>query len=188
VNDNFGTIATADRPRDYAGLLWIFAAGILGFGMFCATSAVALSDSSLDEPIAVAPGDLVNRAFSDMNAAAVLTAQAFAQFIPTNTTTPTATFTQTASPTLTSSPTATQFIIIVSPTSTRRPSQPTAVPPRPTNTPIPVKPNTPTSQPPPPTNPPPETPTETPNFEPDTPVPDTPVPTTPPPTSETTTP
>lgn len=181
MNDYSRTIAPAERPRDYAGLLWIFAAGILGFGMFCATSAVALSDSSLDEPIAVAPGDLVNRAFSDLNTAAALTAQAFAEYIPTITATPTATatFTQTASPTLTSSPTATRIIIIVSPTSTRRPSQPTAVPPRPTNTPIRVEPNTATSQPPTPTNQPPETPTETPDFNPP------PEPSLPPPTSGT---
>ena len=176
MSDYSGSIATAERPRDYAGLLWIFAAGIIGFGMFCATSAVALSDSSLDEPIAIAPGDLVNKAFADINTAAALTAQAFSQYIPTDTNTPTPTATETATPTFTSSPTptATRFIIIVSPTSTHRPARPTTVPPHPTNTPIPVQPNTPTSQPPPPTNPPAETPTEVPCFCTDTPEPPAP--------------
>jgi hypothetical protein len=169
------SLATAERPRDYAGLLWIFAAGIIGFGMFCATSAVALSDSSVQGPIAVAPGDIVNRAFSDINTAAALTAQAFVQYIPTDTATPTASPTPTV--TFTSSPTPTNTHVFIPPTSTRQQPRPTAIPPRPTNTPIPVKPNTPTSQPPPPTNPPAETPTEAPCFCTDTPEPPPPPPT-----------
>lgn len=179
------SLATAERPRDYAGLLWIFAAGILGFGMFCATSAVALSDSSVQEPIAVAPGDLVNRAFSDLNTAAALTAQAFAQYIPTETITPsftptnTATFTSTPTPTAT----ATRTRVFFTRTPTRAPIQPTSVPPRPTNTPIPVIPDTPTSQPPSPTN---QPPTEEPCFCTDTPAP--PPPTDPPPPPPTDTP
>lgn len=165
------SLATAERPRDYAGLLWIFAAGIFGFGMFCATSAVALSDSSVQEPIAVAPGDLVNRAFSDINTAAALTAQAFAQYIPTDTATSTFTPSPTPTATFTSSPTPTNTRVFIFPTSTRQQPRPTAIPPLPTNTPIPIKPNTPTPQPPPPTNPPADTPTEAPCFCTDTPEP-----------------
>lgn len=173
MNDYSRTIAPAERPRDYAGLLWIFAAGILGFGMFCATSAVALSDSSLDEPIAVAPGDLVNQAFSDINTAAALTAQAFAQLINTETATPTASLTPTATVTLTPTPTPTRTRIIVSPTSSRPPADPVIVPQRPTNTPIPIDPFTPTS-PPVATTTPNETPTETPDLNPPTPEPSLP--------------
>lgn len=167
------SLATAERPRDYAGLLWIFVAGIFGFGIFCATAAVGLSDSSSQDPLAVAPGDLVNRAFNDINTAAALTAQAFSQYIPTDTPTPTLTSspTQTFTSTSTPTPTATPTRVLPSPTSTRRPSRPVA-PPQPTRTPIPVVPNTPTSRPPPPTNPPPpETPTEAPCFCTDTPEP-----------------
>ena len=180
------SLATAERPRDYAGLLWIFAAGIIGFGMFCATSAVALTDSSVQQPISVAPGDLVNRAFSDLNTAAALTAQDFAQYIPTNTPTPTYTTSPTPTFTFTPSPTATRTLVIFTRTPTGESSRPTSVPPRPTNTPIPVQPNTPTSQPPPPTNPPADTPTEAPCFCTDTPEP--PPPTDPPPPQPTDTP
>ncbi|HQV93995.1 MAG TPA: hypothetical protein PLA27_11805 [Anaerolineales bacterium] len=107
-------IALANRPRDYAGLLWIFAASMLGFSMFCATSAIALSDPTLPTPIVIQARDIPNLAFSNLNTAAAQTAQAFAQLVATGT--PTSTFTP--SPTWTSSPTLTN-------TATRAPINPT---------------------------------------------------------------
>jgi len=133
-------IALANRPRDYAGLLWIFAASMLGFSMFCATSAIALSDPSLPTPIVIEARDIPNLAFSNLNTAAAQTAQAFAQLVatgtPTNTFTPSPTWT--SSPTMTS--TASRVPVFPTKTETRQPeSQPTTILPtatrKPTNIP-----------------------------------------------------
>lgn len=136
MDDGQESIATANRPRDYASLLWIFFAGALGFSLFCATSAIALSDPTLPTPIVIEPGNIADLAFSNLNTAAVLTSEAFAELVatatPTNTSTPTATYT--SSPTSTPTFTRTPFIpsstptkreepprIIIPPTSTRTP-------------------------------------------------------------------
>ena len=133
------SIATANRPRDYASLLWIFLAGALGFSLFCATSAIALSDPTLPTPIVIEPGNIANLAFSNLNTAAALTSEAFAELVatptPTNTFTPSATYT--SSPT--SSPTFTRTPFIPSKTPTKREEpRPTINPPTPTRTPRPT--------------------------------------------------
>ncbi len=143
------SIAIANRPRDYASLLWIFFASALGFSLFCATSAIALSDPTLPTPIVIEPGNIANLAFSNLNTAAALTAEAFQNLVATST--PTTTFTPTSTETLspTSSPTATRTRLIPSRTPTKPPEPratiilPTATrTPRPTNTPIVVAPIT----------------------------------------------
>ncbi|MBK9007516.1 MAG: hypothetical protein IPM31_11055 [Anaerolineae bacterium] len=186
-------IALANRPRDYAGLLWIFAASMLGFSMFCATSAIALSDPSLPTPIVIEARDIPNLAFSNLNTIAAQTAQAFAQLVATGT--PTNTFTP--SPTWTSSPTATMTAsrthVVPTRTETKesQPQQPTAIPPTSTPKPTTLPPTktavvivtytgTAISTEPPTETPVPEPSTDTPVPPPDTPVPppstDTPVP------------
>ncbi len=132
-------IALASRPRDYAGLLWIFAASMLGFSMFCATSAIALSDPNLPTPIVIEARDIPNLAFSNLNTAAAQTAEAFAKLVATGT--PTDTFTP--SPTWTSSPTATSTAtrVIINPTRTatiKVENPPTVILPTSTRTPRPT--------------------------------------------------
>jgi hypothetical protein len=143
VDERQESIAVADRPGDYAGLLWIFFAGALGFSLFCATSAIALSDPTLPTPIVIEPGNIADFAFSNLNTAAALTAEAFQKLVATST--PTATFistvTQTATPTSSPTFTRTPFIPTSTPTSSPQP-RPTIVratatrTPQPTNTPI----------------------------------------------------
>jgi len=135
------SIATAQRPRDYAGLLWIFAASILGFGLLCGTSAIALSDPTLNQPISIEARDVVDFAFSNPNAVAALTLQAFSDLIPTATITPTA---SSIPPTATPTPSRTLAPVFVNtqmlqPTETSKPNNP---PIRPTNTPRPRPTNT----------------------------------------------
>ena len=151
------SIATAEKPRDYAGLLWIFSASILGFSLFCGASAVALSDPTLATPIAIQPAQVVDFAFSNPNSLALLTAEAFSKLIPTSTRTPTHTAspTDTATLTLTQTPTRKPFIFFPTATKRREPDRPVE-PPQPTNTPRP-----PTNTPPPPTNTLPPPPTNT---------------------------
>ncbi len=137
MDDRYESIATANRPRDYAGLLWIFAASLLGFSLFCATSAIALSDPTLSTPIVIEAGDIPDLAFSNLNTAAAQTAEAFARLVATST--PTNTFTATA--TWTSSPTAslTPTLIVPTKTHTKIPEdQPTIILPTATRTPRPT--------------------------------------------------
>ena len=175
MNDNQESIAIANRPRDYAGLLWIFFASALGFSLFCATSAIALSDPTLPTPIVIERGDIADLAFSNLNTAAALTAEAFQVLVATST--PTATFTSTSTETAspTSSPTRTPFI--PSNTPTKPPErQPTIVlptntrTPRPTNTAIVISPITGTPV---VTEPPTETPVPEPSDTPEPPPPPT---------------
>ena len=129
------SIATAERPRDYAGLLWIFAASILGFSLFCGASAIALSDPTLQEPIAINPGEVVNFAFSNENSGAVLTLEAFSAFLPTSTITPTPSASPTETPSPTLSPTASNTPFFFR-TATSKPNNPP--PATSTNRPIPT--------------------------------------------------
>lgn len=168
------SIATADRPRDYAGLLWIFLASALGLSLFCATSAIALSDPTLPTPIVIEPGSIANLAFSNLNTAAAFTAEAFHELIQTATpsATLTSTATQTASPTASPTRTRTPFIPSRTPTKPEETRPPIILPtatrtPKPTNTAIIINPitGTPTIQ---------EPPTDTPVPEPSsTPIPPT---------------
>ena len=138
MNSNFESIATADRPRDYAGLLWILVAGALGFSLFCGTSAIALSDQTLPTPIVIEREDIADLAFSNLNTAAALTAQSFAEIVAT--VTPTASFTHTStitsSPTFTSTPTRTPFIPTITPTAEKQ--KPSVVQPTSTRVPPPT--------------------------------------------------
>ncbi|MCC6500410.1 MAG: hypothetical protein IT313_09115 [Anaerolineales bacterium] len=182
------SIAIADRPRDYAGLLWIFLASALGLSLFCATSAIALSDPTLPTPIVIAPGDVADLAFSSLNTAAAFTAEAFQELIqtatPSATNTSTTTFTATPTASFTASPFYTRLIPSKTPTKEKEPRATIILPtatrtPKPTNTAIIINPitGTPTAQ---------EQPTDTPVPAPSTtPSPSaTPPPTpTPPPTS-----
>lgn len=144
MNGEQESIATANTPKDYAGLLWIFLASALGFSLFCATSAIALSDPTLPTPIAIEPRDIANLAFSNMNTVAALTVEAFQEMVatptasPTSTPTPTLTLMQTASPT--SSPTTTRTPFVPSRTPTKEHEEPksTAILPTATRTPKPT--------------------------------------------------
>lgn len=180
MDDRQESIAIADRPRDYAGLLWIFMASALGFSLFCATSAIALSDPTLPTPIVIEREDLADLAFSNLNTAAALTAEAFQELVATAT--PTASFTpsptETASPTSTPTFTRTPFIPSNTPTKQEEPKPTIVLPtftrtPRPTNTPVTVVPitGTPTEVEPPTDTPVPEPPTDTPEPPPPTPTP-----------------
>ncbi len=172
MDERAESIATAQRPRDYAGLLWIFAASMLGFSLFCATSAIALSDPGLPTPIVIEANDIPDLAFSNFNAAAELTAEAFSRLVATETPTPipTSTLTQTASST--ASPTATRTLIppTFTPTDVQN-TGPIFIPPtftaspRPTNTAVEVVPptGTPIVQEPETETPVPEPPTDTPS-------------------------
>ncbi len=190
MNETQEPIAIADKPKDYAGLLWIFLAGALGFTLFCATSAIALSDPTLPTPIVIEPGNIANLAFSNLNTAAALTAESFQDLVATSTSS--ATFTPTASQTAspTASPTRTRTPFIPSRTPTKQeqpPPRATIVLPtatrtqKPTNTPIIIIPITGTAT---VADPPTETPVPEPSSTPIPPPTSTPLPppTIPPPT------
>lgn len=166
------------KIRDYRGLLAVFVAGALGISLLCSVSGMAIQDlNESTTAVALAPGDIVDAAVSNLNTAGALTKQAFAELIPTST--------PTLRPTITSSPKATvapitptvfRFPTSSEPTRTRRPRpDPTKTEIPPTRTPVPTW----TDSPVPPT----DTPTDT-----STPIPpptdtDTPIP--PPPDTDT---
>ena len=177
---------TSASLRDYTSLLGVVAAGVLGMGLLCITSAIAISNPDPSNPIVLEPASIVDMAISNLNTVSALTVQAVAisiestpMLLSTDTSIP-------ASPTLTSSahPTA----IRITPTNTRRPrptSTSTRVPPTNTPMPAPTKTKTPI---PPPTNT--NTPLPSPTFTPDPPTftPDPPTSTPDPPTAEPPTP
>jgi len=138
VDDRQENLATANKPKDYAGLLWIFLAGALGLSLFCATSAIALSDPSMPTPIVIEPANIANLAFSNLNTAAALTANAFQQLAipPSATPTFTATATETATPTFTPTKTKTRtpFVPSITPTKAREQQKPPIILPTATRT------------------------------------------------------
>lgn len=138
MDDRQENLATANKPKDYAGLLWIFLAGALGLSLFCATSAIALSDPSMPTPIVIEPANIANLAFSNLNTAAALTANAFQQLAvpPSATPTFTATATETATPTFTPTKTKTRtpFVPSITPTKAREQQKPPIILPTATRT------------------------------------------------------
>jgi hypothetical protein len=159
--------------RDYAGPLGILAAGVVGFGLLCSVSAVAMGDLSSRGANALQPINILDLAVSNLSTSAALTEQAVTAFVPTPTVVPSNTALATPLP----SDTATVRASFTArpPTRTRLPRPAaTATPlptrtrtpiPAPTDTPLPTSTSTPvptdTPFPPPPTDTPPP-PTDTP--------------------------
>lgn len=126
------------RIRKYAGPLGVLAAAVIGFGLLCSASALAMNDLDSLERGAMKPLNIVDLALKNMNTSAALTQQAVTAFVSTPTVTATHTVFLTPLPsntaTLLPSPTPRQA------TKTRRPRTiPTDMPlPSHTKTPLPT--------------------------------------------------
>lgn len=146
----------------YRGLLWVFAAGILGISLLCSVSGMAMQDLNVATAMALQPADVVESFVENLNTAAAVTLEAFEELAATPTSTqPPPQATVTSSPAPSNTPVVFIFPTSGEPTRTRRP-RPTLVP---TRTPVP-----PSRTPIPPTR----TNTPLPPTATDTPVPDTP--------------
>ncbi len=135
---------TGVRVREYAGPLGILAAGVLGFGLLCSASALAMNDLNSHNRRNVEPPNLVDLAVANLNTSVALTQQAVTAFVSTPTTSPT----NTASLTPTPLPSKTSLISPSftprQPTRTRRarPADTATSRPIPTHTKTPLPPST----------------------------------------------
>ncbi|HJR80551.1 MAG TPA: hypothetical protein VJ821_10790 [Anaerolineales bacterium] len=155
------------KPVEYRGLLWVFAAGILGISLLCSVSGMAIQDLNVATAMALQPGEVVESFVENLNTVAAQTLEAFSELAATSTPTPPARATDTTMPTILTvtasrTPVVFRFPTVIEPTQTRRPRPDPTSTRIPTRTPTRVPTRTPTRTPVPPTNTPPPTFTDTP--------------------------
>lgn len=162
--------------REYAGPLGILAAAMLGFGLLCSVSALAMNDLNNHDLVAIESLNIMELAVTNLNNSAALTQQAVAAFVSTPTAVPTNTAFLTPKPAISNTAIILSSLTPNHPTQTRRPRATIAASSFPTQTRLSLPTATETSI---PTDTPPPSPTDTPLPPPtDTEIPpsDTPLP------------